>query len=1031
MDDALRHWWVNFGHAQMPNGQSYNPCEADENIDVSSTSVPPHTSLPVTSNAQVILPEALTSSPHAANISNDGRGQVSCSQSLDDSQYQRPRRHSLDAPCPPPLTSGDEQRVQPPAIIHQRNQSSLSSDSDAELELLRSPRWEQAQVQSEGQEARNLQLQRCRRGWRSGHGKIIPGQLDSTGNSVHSSGSESPASNMEDQNDALNLRDTPEHHLEKSSDFSDNNCHQTGQGQRSLNSNVLKLPPSLMDILGGCSEKSLAALLTPDPESNIVSFNPFGLLDDYNKNGRSLICSSNNAMKLSNSAIDSNHKSFSPSLDLTNVSHANDVTNNNVPSSTSIQSVHNSQTPTPSTASMPCALTMTSSTTDTFVFDSERKPKRSILKRRGKFSGADPANRAEDGQKNAEDDSHIPKSGGGHLPRRLPSFRDEAHGIFASKHRASQLLEEAAGTLAPESCSSALLHSHHTPWGKHAESLNDYSNTSTDQSPHVLSSDANQSSSCGDYVLDLQTIDQLTSVPGRLVLPQNSTDGTSTCSQDEGRNKVHERRHASAPVPMESNWAPHQRTICGDVEQDPSRENISSDDRDQDSYLFKKRIDVDIANGNFSAAVVNGDFSVLTMDGKLSNTQLGDPNVMIAMNNSGVNKAKDDILLLTRSADLPTGFTRNRNDPNYAKSSQGENTTVTDIKMTSQRECSANFHAMKPQSANFSSRSSASNSSGDSAYESSSLSSYPLTPPISSTSSTSSFPSTTIKVVRRSTNILKASQLEQARNRLSVSSIGSNSSADILDLSYDSGDSDHFVNLESGSAEKVTLQEDCKTSCQAGYVDISTLQHGDSSVAGSHTQNVQAALPERSTSKKQDLLVKPCTVITPKDPGFSDSSGLLDKDCHNRKSSELDDIDLMIFPDDEERDINQAYENGNHSCSTPAVEARPSTSKLSPGTNSTKSQTFWEGDPHDEEESISGRGNMPVKAAFSREENCLDIKMASLDLEQSQASALTQQQNSTKYQDEYAAESPDSVLKITESGSPLLYRLTREAQTWL
>ncbi|RUS86023.1 hypothetical protein EGW08_006235, partial [Elysia chlorotica] len=26
MDDALKHWWINFGHAHMPNGQAYNPC---------------------------------------------------------------------------------------------------------------------------------------------------------------------------------------------------------------------------------------------------------------------------------------------------------------------------------------------------------------------------------------------------------------------------------------------------------------------------------------------------------------------------------------------------------------------------------------------------------------------------------------------------------------------------------------------------------------------------------------------------------------------------------------------------------------------------------------------------------------------------------------------------------------------------------------------------------------------------------------------------------------------------------------------
>ncbi|KAH9494679.1 hypothetical protein Btru_020190 [Bulinus truncatus] len=80
--------------------------------------------------------------------------------------------------------------------------------------------------------------------------------------------------------------------------------------------------------------------------------------------------------------------------------------------------------------------TMPSSST---VFDSERKPPRGILKRRGKFSGGDSGCIMHEDGSSKSDDASIPKSG--HLPRRLPSFREEAHGIFSSKHKASQLLD--------------------------------------------------------------------------------------------------------------------------------------------------------------------------------------------------------------------------------------------------------------------------------------------------------------------------------------------------------------------------------------------------------------------------------------------------------------------------------------------------------------------------------------------------------------------------------------------------------------
>ncbi|RUS86024.1 hypothetical protein EGW08_006236 [Elysia chlorotica] len=849
---------------------------------------------------------------------------------------------------------------------------------------------------------------------------------------------------------------------------------------------------------------------------------------------------------------------------MTNVSVSNDVTNNNVLSTISAHAVytpHSPQPPIPSTPVLPATLTNTtaSSKTDTFVFDSERKPKRSILKRRGKFSGADPANKSsENGQKNAEDDSHIPKSGGGHLPRRLPSFRDEAHGIFASKHRTSQLLEEAAGTLAPESCSSALLHAHHTPWGTHAQVLNGCSQSAPNQSPSLAGP---------PNLLDLQqsaTANLSPSMPSNAGSPQQADGGTNMPSQCGGRKIVHERRHGSAPVPMESVHFSQQTTLAGaEAEKHPCSSSVAKDDCSQE--YSPHNINVDIANGNLSSLAMNGYCTVVTNDASLSPSLSTDDSIVSAMTNRGESSANHCGVLLSTSDCVSKGILLN--DPNIAKSSRGEEASTNDTMMTSPEECSANSHvtndtvttspgvrsansdvtndtvmtssgersanshvtndtvttspeehsanfqAMKPLSANLCARSSASNSSGDSAYESSSLASFPLTPPLASASSATSLPApATIKVVRRSANNLKSSRLEQARNRLSVSSIGSNSSADILDLSYDSGDCDHFVNNlekevvdqgalldgsnivcgvvdsvtatcglmdpDTGMLEKLdretinqgAMQDGSNTLCGAGDIVYLAMDHDtatsgelhreatgpgtlqddsdkpyggamdsdktpvlgftDATKAGINAENVLAKTPERCGSNRPDLNVMSGIVLP-------------DGDCSDSKSKSLEhgDVDLMIFPDDAEEDPNLfpsgLDQTGSHSCSTASLDKGQSMSKLIPGASLTNSQACSIGDLHCEGETSEGADNSAVMGTttFSLAETCyLETRVASLELEPSESHTVTQRQCSVteqEYQDGVEIQTPDTVLKITESSSPLLYRLTREAQTWL
>uniref|UniRef100_A0A0B6ZQP0 non-specific serine/threonine protein kinase n=1 Tax=Arion vulgaris TaxID=1028688 RepID=A0A0B6ZQP0_9EUPU len=275
MEDALRHWWVNFGHTQMPNDMPYSP--DDE---------PPTMTYNMTAET----------------------GAVSAS-------------------------------LNSPSVIHHRNQSSISSDSDVELDF-KPKRWSTRTI-----------------------------LLDSTGNSVSSSVASSPAPTPDNYRHSEHIDDDP----------------------AAIASGLLKLPPDVLEILKGCSSKSLAALLSNDISSGF----------DVN------ITSSNSSCH----------------------THIDKMTAENTEPDK-----------------------MSSS-----VFDSERKPKRGILKRKGKFSGNENGCIMSEDRTVMAEDKAIPKSG--HLPRRLPSFREEAHGIFVSKNRATQLLDQSSDSPYHESFSGAISHS--------------------------------------------------------------------------------------------------------------------------------------------------------------------------------------------------------------------------------------------------------------------------------------------------------------------------------------------------------------------------------------------------------------------------------------------------------------------------------------------------------------------------------------------------------------------------------------------
>lgn len=944
MEDALRHWWVNFGHAHMPNGQPYNPCDLqDTRVQLSGPLQPASPGNPTSGVAQgngaepASQRESFILSPPAPAC--DGRSPVPQDQvSLDNSLYQRPRCHSLDDTL---QATRSEEFVMPPppAIIHQRNQSSLSSDSDAELELLRSSQWDQCQSRSnvEGHHRQPQQHPR-RRSWRFGHQKPEPGSggrfLDSTGNSVNSSGSASPASNPEDSAGGQDGGDTQQHRK---------SAERVGQQSESMPS-VLKLPTALVDILGSCSEKSLAALLTPDPDTNLVSFNPFNLLDG--NHGDSPNNNPPTSDQSKNTLVSSSTRPVSHRADGSSSLNTSDVTNNNVCSST-----HSSQATHALSTSLAGSInsTSTSSTADTFVFDSERKPKRSILKRRGKFSGPDPAKTLEKGQ---IEDSHIPKSGGGHLPRRLPSFRDEAHGIFSSKHRASQLLEEAAGTLAPESCSNALLHSHHTPWGKHCvhSSIASYIE-STSQVP-FSSAELPHSPPLSQAIS---------------THPDSTSPGQHNSTPCHMPPRVIPHPHPTAPVPKH---CLHHASLLGPSEYQTSSSTTGQIDWSASSTLDhqtehrpSQSYNVDVVNGNFPTHLANvlvkkencptgdsrndRDSPTSTINGQVNETQ-GQTSLTHLLSALSMDSAGSSSTSSSLSPAKP------------AKSSHETKTTSTDGSCAN-----SYFSAPTPaQSANNSNRSSASNSSGDSAYDSSCLSSQ------HGLHLTTLSASSVTKVVRRS----GSSQLEKARNRLSVSSIGSNSSADILDLSYDSGDSDHFINLEKERLKQAGTQAGDDISQTPTAVDLDqpvSLVNKDScailpDLCAGHSIQGRPGL---------DMLPAPWSEV-----------------CGKSEPEVSQEVDLMIFPDDEDEEVLASELSQNRSMET-------TLGTITLGTKSSKDQ-------HDRE--TSGAENITCNV---EEGQHWQGKIDSV--------AETQ------------AELPNQVTAITESSSPLLYRLTREAQTWL
>ncbi|XP_012935760.1 NUAK family SNF1-like kinase 2, partial [Aplysia californica] len=273
----------------------------------------------------------------------------------------------------------------PPAVIHQRNQSSISSDSDVELDF-RPSRWTTKR-------------------------KLA---LDSTGSSLSSSVAGSPAPTPDSGCGVGGLDDD-----------------EVEDDAASIASGLLKLPPDVLEILKGCSSKSLAALLNLDKIS--TGFDPDPPARESRSNSDGAVCggSGSSSSGVSGSGgvdgAENNVTSSSYPLDVDRRRLSGDVGEKLSPSSS--------------------------------VFDSERKPKRGILKRKGKFSGGDSGCVVHEDMSGAGRAEETPMPKSGHLPRRLPSFRDEAHGIFSSKHRATQLLEaSSARHHHHEGCSSAVSH---------------------------------------------------------------------------------------------------------------------------------------------------------------------------------------------------------------------------------------------------------------------------------------------------------------------------------------------------------------------------------------------------------------------------------------------------------------------------------------------------------------------------------------------------------------------------------------------
>ncbi|GFN90905.1 hypothetical protein PoB_001741100 [Plakobranchus ocellatus] len=1083
IDDALRHWWINFGHANMPNGEPYNPCGEDRKTNM-------------TTSISSSLAQRLSNTPEAAVSLTEKRGPDSAQ------QHTRRRRHSLDIQRPSGPNDGDSSLFEPPAIIHQRNQSSLSSDSDAELEFFRAPRWTQPQPAL--QEEKPLEQQpHGKRGWRLGQQRLAAGALDSTGNSVNSSGSASPAFNADDQRSSHeNGRFSDD--VEEKPDANKDMLHQKEEDKNGRLPSMLKLPPALMDILGGCSEKSLATLLSSDPEMNVVSFNPFGLLDDLNKNSKGDSVSCEISANFNNSELKLANNSISPNVDLCSVSHASDLTNNNSSNNDSNQgSLSHLGPTTPS-------LTTSPATNETFVFDSERKPKRSILKRRGKFSGGEAPEKGGNLQKDAEDDSQIPKSGGGHLPRRLPSFRDEAHGIFASKHRASQLLEEAAGGIVHESCSSALLHSHHTPWGRHnatptsnpapcagqiaslaVPSTGASSCSSTTQRESVLNSNFSSHPECSSFPSLILVPSQISALPSPFSnVPANVEHEPSLCRHEDPCHMPSPSTFASEKFSIERCQATH---LIPDAKVSDS---LVKDDLNG-AYAKSQTLNADISNGNFLPTTEACFTPSFKKNGDLSfNDAKGITTFTLAMTNVKTNMQATG----AQSYGLPTTEPSEEKSESNATSSKitpanpssvcaTNNIVTTKLRVSSANSSPTRFS--KTTSANGSSRSSASNSSGDSAYESSSLSPCPSTPSLSSFSS-SSVTATVAKVIRRPASILRTSQLEQARNRLSVSSIGSNSSADILDLSYDSGDSDHYVNTEIEPARQTSSPEchgaasqkrDVREMLPSGSAMEPESLHIDKTMAFG---DFEPRIPYRERAIPFDDLEPnmPCddpdtevpTQLTQNTGAMNTQEDLmypcnLTRDSkQNSRTSLPEDVDLMIFPDEGhgvklsasnrythvsplEAAATTVLQTNHEGCETSSIsphnlnsrensfcgglgiEKDPLLFKPVAELDSAKSRLFQE-DLFGTTTGAADRLSRPVVSNAGSTEQCFETMMSTLDLEQPQSMSTLdlqqpQSQGPGSHLEGVNIEAAESMVQITECGSPLLYRLTREAQTWL
>ena len=582
MEDALRHWWVNFGHAHMPNDVPYSP---DDEPPVM---------------------------PYTLSVSDD--------------------------PFPETLP-----------VIHQRNQSSLSSDSDVELDF-RPARWSSR--------------------------KRLP--LDSTGGSLSSSVGGSPAPTP----DSGSLGD----------DLDD-------EDPAAIASSLLKLPPDVLDILKGCRSKSLAALLNQGKVSSGFDSpeNP-----GNNVNGGSCSpCSPQYTADVSKPLSFDNEK-ISPSSS---------------------------------------------------VFDSERKPARSILKRKGKFSGGDSGCQVnEDSSPVTVEETPLPKSG--HLPRRMPSFKDEANGIFAGRHRARHLLDNSNGHVRDSwgctisqtpACNSQSPSSHEDPLQTLPATT--ISTTNSNNSPLLHDS----------YINHCQQQQQL-------------PDYQNFDALQHHHEPLQQPPPPPPPVPQH-HYTPYNFQQTKEQHQHTQNHNQNQCLQYQHNVNNSKNL-----NGHISTNVSNA-----------NHKEPPHPPVMDSYNHKEPPHPPviDSYNQGHQSSDLSTSHSKSLSKShclNLSSSTDALDRT-TDIHPASLLTPSTQPPSTQPQPSSLS------------VNQRDPSSQHPA-PKIIHVKQLSD--SQTSKIVWRPKSILKnykPSQMDEARNRLSISSIGSNSSADILDLSYDSGDSDHFINM--------------------------------------------------------------------------------------------------------------------------------------------------------------------------------------------------------------------------------------------